>query len=233
MRSCVIPFVRHFNETNLSKEEIASKLKNARDEYVKIFKPEISKAFSYNDSYVDKSQNPILTFVYKADPKMRGHDYGVVMQKIIMVSPLSLDQFIVLKKGVAETSDITAGFEETNGVKFRYSRQHDSLAKNIYVTYDDTFLSKTTFGDNIVNYDFQIKNFNICGGLNEKLIMGFESDFIARPNRPFFPVRSSFNLNMTVIKKGKSIFIVVIYARASDFKIDSKILEELFETKVN
>lgn len=230
VRSCVIPFVRHFCETDLTKEERTAKLKNAQDEYKTIFKEGAWKDFSYNNNFVDKSQNPILTFVYKQDKKMKGRDYGVAMQKVCMTNTLSLEKFVTLKKGEAKTSDITAGYEDN--VKFRYSRQHDSLTPNLFIIYDDSLLHKSTSGESFVNYDFQVKSLNICSELNEKLIMGFESDFIARPNRIFFPKRYKFNLNISLLKKGNSVFIIVIYSRADDFKIGSKVLRDLFKDEI-
>lgn len=230
VRSCVIPFVRHFNETDLSKVERTSKLKNAQDEYKTIFKEDVWKDFSYNDNYVDKSQNPILTFVYKQDRKMKGRDYEVVMQKVSMTSTLSLDKFVILKKGETNTSDIRAGHD--GNVKFRYSRQHDSLTQNLYIIYDDSLIHKSTSGEGFVNYDFQVRSLSICNELNDKLIMGFESDFIDRPNRIFFPKRSKFNLNVSLIKKGNSVFIIVIHSRAVDFKVDRQVLRDLFKDEI-
>jgi len=161
---------------------------------------------------------------------MKGRDYEVVMQKVTMTNSLSLDKFVIIKKGEAQTSDITAGYE--GGVKFRYSRQHDSLTQNLYIIYDDSLLHKSVSGASFINYDFQVKNFNICSELDEKLIMAFESDFINRPNRIFFPKRSKFNLNVSLIKKGNSVFIIVIYPRAADFKINRQVLGDLFKDEI-
>jgi hypothetical protein len=230
VRSCLIPSVRHFSEINMTAEERKVKLTRAVAEYMKIFKDSNSNDFAYHGNFISKSQNPILTFVYKPDPKMRGHDYWIVMQKINMTNPLSLDKFVILKEGAAKTSDITAG-SEANGINFRFSRQHDSLSENIYITYEDSLLHKTFLKDSFLNYNFQTKEINICSELDDKLIMGFESTLHEQQN--IFPKYSKVALNISILKKDNSIFIIAIYPRATDFKMNSQVLRDLFNIKID
>jgi hypothetical protein len=215
---------------NLSNQEKHTREANAKNEYLKIFSEEARKEFSFIDSYSYKSQYPILSFVYRQDPKMHGNDYEIIMQKVIISDTTNFKHIALQKKENAQSSGVTAGFESS--IKVKYSLQDDSMMRTINIIYDDTLLYKTVSGDNFINYHFQSKNINLYYDQDENVGLGFESDFIDKPNTTFNSVRSTFPFNLSFIKKKNSLFIVAIYPRNNHYKFDSEILRDLFVEKI-
>ncbi|CAN5315197.1 hypothetical protein BH09BAC5_BH09BAC5_07630 [soil metagenome] len=228
IRGCIFPLVIHFNEGNLTKEERSKKLNAVYYEYMKLFKEGINKEFSYNNNFMSKSQNPIMTFVYKLN---KGKDYEITIQKVKMNADVPLSQFSLQKNGAFKSKYVTAGSEMPNGVKFLFDRQHDSVVKNINIYYDDKFLCKTSSGDSLVNYNFWGKELSMTD-TDESLFMGFESGFFTTTDGTYSLDHSEFNINVTLIKKGSSVFIVVIHPRDKNLLVTNQILNDLFVPKV-
>lgn len=215
MKYCGISAFRHFSERNLSREEIKAKMKLSQKDYLSIFPIEQQNKLRLDalgsEIFITKSQHPILSFFYGGKPDLfgAGGDFEVIIQKVDFRPNQSLNNLIVFeKKEVNRNDEIYAGIGEEDDFKIRYSRQHDSIVKKIYLTFDGDLLKASEAGDSIINFNIN----------TQKMSLGYEKNYSG--DILLETGKTKENFTVSFYKKNSSIYTIII--KQCDKKISSE-----------
>ncbi len=216
---CVLPHIPFFLERNISKEEFKAKRDIAYKKYTNLFVENVRKDLKIDEVKINKSKNAILSFEYQ--------NYYIIVYEINLQRNLNLEKIIQLeKKANNMTPDVTYSGFVAYSFEFLYSSVYDSIAKNIFMSYDQDFLYKMSIGDSIINYNLMSKSLSFRyekKGPNDLL-------FLVQPLNDREKEPKKANINVTFYKKGNAVYMIILYSKNKGLLVDEKLIPSLFGT---
>lgn len=142
------------------------------------------------------------------------HRYIVVVHKLDLVKDASLENLILLNKGVVESTPWTAyQGKAMNKTILAYIKDNDSLLQQLCVTYSDSIEKYYTSGDTLIGY--RLKSHGIALGYKNLK----QNDFVIHGNvGGGYANCPLLELNLVVLKKGMAVYLIIMY---SDDKHDN------------
>jgi hypothetical protein len=220
IRGCIAPIIKGTSEINLSNKDLSEKKRYAKMEYLNLFSEKVRKNLTIRDNFISKSKSPYCSYTWN-------NKYKIVIYKTKISSNSSLDKIVSLeKKNAFLTPNVSyKGYEETGGIKFSYSSEYDSLINNIFITYADSLTKKINLGDTVVNYNFVSNNISFRyeqKGPKDMLYLAQQIDVYSVKD-------PKIEMNVTLYKRGNSIYIIVVYPYLNGLPKVDTVVHELFK----
>src|ERR1700751_3279607 len=130
-----------------------AKIKLARDEYLNLFSKNQRKKFYFWNSKASDVQHPFVYFTY-GNAMNNDTVYSIIVYKVNILNDTPLEKMIVPENRIIDDYSIIYNGWYSDHADFMNAPHHDSLVNKIYLSYDDTLLSKNAMGDSIIYYDF-------------------------------------------------------------------------------
>ncbi len=210
-KGCIVYEIHNINEHDLSKDEIklkkAAAIKECKNLFLKEVRDSIQTSYLYF-SYqfnLTKSQHPFCELGYK--------NYGITIHKVTIPPTSSLRNIIAIEQREDNPGieNFGGGYGDGNySPEFRYSAEHDSLANQIFISYDGSLLYSGSIGDSIINYNLATPSVSFRyepnGNVNFSLSMS-NDNFIYKSRKKLIYT------NISIYKKQNEAFIIVMYSK--------------------
>jgi hypothetical protein len=219
IRSCVLPLGKKLSESSMSDETTLMKKKLAKTEYMELFCEKEQKNIHIDDNFISKSKFSYGCYMYNKR-------YRILIHKIKTPENNSLEKIVHIenKNSTLTPRVVYAGYESSS-MKFSYSSVYDSVVSNIFITQDGILLNAITKGDSIINYDILSNTTSFRyekDGAVDILYEALQADIWSEK-------KPKKEINVTLYKRGDSIYLIVIYVGRSDLPKASSILPKILK----
>ena len=220
-RSCASSLFSSFSESKLDKTEIKSKKENAYKEYSKLFCPDVLRKIEFSSFDVSKSKHPLWSFTYD-------REYEVYVYKLSLSNDSSLKTLLKIHKDKVNHFDVNYRGSELDEVSFIYNDLHDSLIKNLNLTYEGELTDSLSFKGSLIFLDIN------CEKLGFNYEKNTPADILFQVKKLHYkeinPPRSRFNIS--IFKNKQSMFIIVLRPRTRSRQFEKLFLLNLLDDRI-